>query len=150
LLHKTSTAISKNHAMVVIEYFEVGNMSRSAAGTVEQPGRNVKQKTGLNKSILDQGWGEFRRQMKYKMIWTDGLLVLVPPQNTSTPSTGCGQISKENRKSQAQFACVECGFSENADLVAANNILRAGYARIACQVNSELGGQQQEPTAIAA
>ena len=69
--------------MVVIENFEVGNMSRSAAGTVEQPGRNVKQKTGLNKSILksrlDQGRGEFRRQMKYKMILPGGLLVLVPP-----------------------------------------------------------------------
>jgi putative transposase len=136
--------------MVVIENFEVGNMSRSAAGTVEQPGRNVKQKTGLNKSILDQGWGEFRRQMKYKMIWTGGLLVPVPPQNTSTPCPGCGQISKENRKRQAQFACVECGFSENADLVGAINILRAGYTRIACQVNPERGAQQQEPTSIAA
>ena len=117
--------------MVVIENFEVGNMSRSAAGTVEQPGRNVQQKTGLNKSILDQGWGEFRRQMKYKMIWTGGLLAPVPPQNTSTPCPGCGQISKENPKRQAQFACVECGFPENADLVGAINILRAGYARVA-------------------
>jgi putative transposase len=62
-------------------------MSRSAAGTVEQPGRNVKLKTGLNKSllksllksILDQGWGEFRRQMEYKMILSGGLLVPVPP-----------------------------------------------------------------------
>jgi putative transposase len=149
-LHKTSTPISKNHAMVVMENLQVRNMSRSAAGTVEQPGRNVKQKTGLNKSILDQGWGEFRRQMKYKMIWTGGLLVPVPPQNTSTTCPGCGHISKENRRKQAQFTCVECGFSENADLVGAINILRAGYARIACQVNPELGGQQQEPTSIAA
>jgi putative transposase len=82
-LHKTSTPVGKNHAMVVMENFEVRNMSRSAAGTVEQPGRNVKQKTGLNKSILksrlDQGRGEFRRQMKYKMILPGGLLVPVPP-----------------------------------------------------------------------
>jgi putative transposase len=106
-LHKTSTPISKNHAMVVMENLQVRNMSRSAAGTVEQPGRNVKQKTGLNKSILDQGWGEFRRQMEYKMIWTGGLFVPVPPQNTSTTCPGCGNISKENRKTQAQFACVE-------------------------------------------
>jgi putative transposase len=149
-LHKASTPISKNHAMVVMENLQVRNMSRSAAGTVEQPGRNVKQKTGLNKSILDQGWGEFRRQMKYKMIWTGGLLVPVPPQNTSTTCPGCGHISKENRRKQAQFTSVECGFSENADLVGAINILRAGYARIACQVNPELGGQQQEPTSLAA
>jgi putative transposase len=136
--------------MVVMENFEERNMSRSAAGTVEQPGRNVKQKTGLNKSILkcilDQGWGEFRRQMEYKMIWTGGLLVPVPPQNTSTPCPGCGHISKENRKKQVQFACVECGFSENADLVGAINILRAGHARIACQVNPDVRGQQQEPS----
>jgi putative transposase len=90
-LHKTSTPVSKNHAMVLMENFEVRNMSRSAAGTVAQPGRNVKQKTGLNKSILksilksrlksrlDQGRGEFRRQMEYKMILPGGLVVPVPP-----------------------------------------------------------------------
>src|ERR1039458_6171674 len=60
-LHKASTIISKNHAMVFVEDLKVSNMSRSAAGTVEQPGRNVKQKAGLNRSILDQGWAEFRR-----------------------------------------------------------------------------------------
>jgi putative transposase len=145
-LHKTSYDISKNHAMVVMENLQVSNMSRSAAGTVEQPGRNVKQKTGLNKSILDQGWREFRRQMEYKMIWTGGLFVPVPPQNTSSACPGCGHISTENRKTQAQFACVECGFSDNADLVAAINILRAGHARIACQVNGEVSCQQQEPS----
>ena len=88
--------------------------------------------------------------MKYKMIWTGGLLVPVPPQNTSTTCPGCGHISKENRKKQAQFAGVECGFTENADLVGAINILRAGYARIGCHVSSQRGGQQQEPTSIAA
>jgi putative transposase len=144
-LHKTSYAISKDHAMVVMENLQVRNMSRSAAGTVEQPGRNVQQKTGLNKSILEQGWREFRRQMEYKMIRTGGLFVPVPPQNTSTACPQCGHISKENRKTQAQFACVECGFSDNADLVGAINILRAGYARIACQVNGEVSCQQQEP-----
>jgi putative transposase len=74
------------------------------------------------------------------MILTGGLLAPVPPQNTSTTCPGCGQISKENRKRQAQLACVEWGFSENADLVGAINILRAGYARITCQVNPELAG----------
>jgi putative transposase len=63
-LQKTSYAISQNHAMVVLEDLQVSNMSRSAAGTVEQPGKNVKQKTGLNRAILDQGWGEFRRRLE--------------------------------------------------------------------------------------
>ncbi|SFO11833.1 putative transposase [Xenorhabdus japonica] len=65
-LHKVSTTISKNHAMIVLEDLKVGNMSKSAAGTVSQPGRNVRSKSGLNRSILDQGWYEFRRQLDYK------------------------------------------------------------------------------------
>ena len=149
-LHKASHAISKNHAMVVVEDLQVRNMSRSAAGTVEQPGKNVKQKTGLNRAILDQGWGEFQRQLEYKMLWSGGLFISVPPQKTSITCPKCGESSKENRKTQAQFACVECGFSENADLVGAINVLRAGHARIACQVNCDVSGQQQEPSFIAA
>jgi putative transposase len=149
-LQKTSTSISKNHAMVVVENLQVSNMSRSAAGSVEQPGRNVKQKSGLNKAILDQGWAEFRRQLEYKMLWAGGLLLAVPPQNTSRMCPSCGHVSAENRRTQAVFACVECGYSENADLVGAINVLRAGHARLACEVNSEVSCQQQEPTERAA
>jgi putative transposase len=74
----------------------------------------------------------------------------VPPQNTSRTCPQCGQVSKDNRKSQARFLCVECGDEENAGLVAAINILRAEYARLACQVNCEVSSQQQEPTERAA
>ena len=144
-LHKVSTAISKNHAMVAVENLKVRNMSKSAAGSVEEPGTNVRAKSGLNKSILDQGWGEFHRQLEYKLVWNGGMLVKVPPQNTSRTCPECGHVSGDNRRSQASFKCVKCGFEENADLVGAINILRAGHARIACQV-SLTGGQQQEPT----
>jgi putative transposase len=149
-LHKTSTAISKNHAMVVVEDLKVKNMSRSAAGTVEQPGRNVRAKAGLNRSILDQGWAEFRRQLEYKMLWAGGLFLAVPAQNTSRTCPKCGHVAADNRRSQAVFACVECGYSENADLVGAINVLRAGHARLACQVNGEVSRQQQEPSERAA
>jgi putative transposase len=149
-LHKTSTTISKNHAMVVVEDLQVSNMSRSAAGTIEQPGRKVKQKSGLNRSILDQGWAEFRRQLEYKVLWQGGLFLAVPAMNTSRTCPQCGHVSKDNRKSQAVFACVKCGYSENADLVAAINILRAGHARLACEVNGEVSRQQQEPSERAA
>lgn len=149
-LHKTSTTISKNHAMVVVEDLQVSNMSRSAAGTVENPGRNVRQKAGLDRSILDQGWAEFRRQVEYKMLWAGGLFLAVPPMNTSRTCPSCGHVSADSRRSQAVFRCVECGFEENADLVAAINILRAGRARLACQVNGDLSRQQQEPSEIAA
>jgi putative transposase len=136
--------------MVVVEGLQESNMSQSAAGTVEQPGKNVKQKTGLDRAILDQGWGEFRPQLEYEMLWSGGLFIPVPPQKTSITCPKCGESSKENRKTQAQFACVECGFSENADLVGAINVLRAGHARIASQVNCDVSGQQQEPSFIAA
>ena len=134
-LHKTSTAISQNHAMVCIEDLQVRNMSKSAAGTADAPGRNVRAKSSLNKSILDQGWFEFRRQLDYKLAWNGGWLVAVPPQYTSRTCPCCGHVSADNRKTQAQFACVECGFEENADVVGAINVLRAGHARFACEVS---------------
>jgi putative transposase len=134
-LHKTSTAISKNHAMVCIEDLAVRNMSRSAAGTVDAPGRHVRAKSGLNKSILDQGWFEFRRQLDYKLTWRGGHLIAVPPQHTSCTCPCCGHVSAENRQTQAWFACVACGFAEHADVVGAMNVLRAGHARFACEVS---------------
>jgi putative transposase len=82
-LHKTSSAISQNHAIVCIEDLRVRNMSQSAAGTVDAPEKNVRAKSGLNKSILDQGWYEFRRQLAYKLAWKGGHLIIVPLHNTS-------------------------------------------------------------------
>ena len=134
-LHKASTTICKNHAVVVVEDLKVGNMSRSAAGTVQAPGRNVRAKSGLNKAILDQGWFEFRRQLEYKLQWNGGQLIAVPPQNTSRTCPDCGHVSKDNRRTQAWFACVQCGYAAHADLVGAINVLRAGQARSACQVS---------------
>jgi putative transposase len=134
-LHKTSTAISKNHAIVCIEDLQVRNMSKSAAGTADAPGRNVRAKSGLNKSILDQGWFEFRRQLDYKLAWNGGWLVAVPPQNTSRTCPCCGHVSADNRQTQGRFECVECDFEDNADLVGAINVLRAGHARFACEVS---------------
>lgn len=131
-LHKATSAISQNHAMVSIEDLQVRNMSHSARGNADQHGRNVKAKSGLNKAILDQGWFEFRRQLEYKLAWNGGILVAVPPQNTSRTCPCCGQVAKDNRRTQALFLCVACGYEENANVVGAMNILRAGHARLAC------------------
>ena len=125
-LHKISNTISKNHAMIYVEDLQVSNMSKSAKGTVEAPGTNVAQKSGLNRAILDQGWGEFRRQLDYKAQWQGGVLVAVPPHNTSRTCPCCGHIDKENRPTQSKFECVECGHTENADVVGALNILERG------------------------
>lgn len=146
-LHKATTTISQNHAMVCIEDLQVRNMSKSASGSAEAPGKNVKAKSGLNKAILDQGWYEFRRQLDYKLAWNGGQLIAVPPRNTSRTCPCCGHVAKENRLSQARFECVQCGFEENADLVGAINVLRAGHARLACADTSPVvGASGQEPT----
>ena len=131
-LHKSTTAISKNHAVVVIEDLKVRNMSRSASGTREEPGRQVRAKADLNKSILDQGWFEFRRQLAYKLAWLGGTLLVVPPNYTSQTCSRCGCVDKQNRPTQALFKCTACGFEANADFNAALNILAAGHAAAAC------------------
>ncbi|VWB23334.1 RNA-guided endonuclease InsQ/TnpB family protein [Burkholderia lata] len=149
-LHKATTTISKNHAMVCIEDLQVRNMSRSAAGSTDAPGNNVRAKSGLNKAILDQGWFEFRRQLEYKLAWNGGWLVTVPPANTSRTCPACGYVSAENRTTQEKFACVECGYEENADVVGALNILARGHRVAACgeQVKSGRSMKQEPAEAI--
>ena len=111
-----------------VEDLKVANMSKSAKGNIEQQGRNVKQKSGLNRAILDQSWFEFRRQLDYKLFWQGGYLIAVPPQNTSRCCPSCGHTAKENHTTQALFACVQCGYTENADVVGAINVLKRGQA----------------------
>ena len=123
---KNKVKFSKNHAMIYVEDLQVSNMSKSAKGTVEQPGQNVAQKSGLNRAILDQGWGEFRRQLEYKSAWRGGFVIAVPPHHTSQTCPCCGYTDKENRPTQAEFECVKCGYRENADVVGALNILARG------------------------
>ena len=93
-LHKASTTICKNHAIISVEDLKVAAMTASAKGTVEQPGKNVRAKAGLSKAILDQGWFEFRRQLDYKAAWNGGRLVAVPPQYTSQECSACGHTAK--------------------------------------------------------
>lgn len=146
-LHKTTTTLSQNHSMIVIEDLQVSNMSKSAKGTIERKGRNVQAKSGLNRSILDQGWFEFRRQLEYKQAWAGGQVLAVNPRNTSRTCPCCKHVAKENRLTQDKFECVECGYSENADLVGAINILAAGHAVLACGETAQLGcSVKQEPT----
>ena len=148
-LHKATATISQNHALVCIEDLQVRNMSRSAKGDAENPGKNVKAKSGLNKAILDQGWGEFRRQLGYKMEWTGGVLLVVPAHNTSRTCPCCKHVSKDNRQTQAKFVCVDCGYENHADVVGAINILERGYRLLARgeSVQSD-HSMKQEPTEV--
>mgnify|MGYP000845002713 FL=1 len=125
-LHQISSKISKNHAMIYVEDLQVSNMAKSAKGTAEQHGKNVKQKSGLNRAILDQSWFEFRRQLDHKTQWLGGSLIAIQPQNTSRTCPCCGYTAKENRRTQAEFKCVGCGYTEHADVVGALNVLARG------------------------
>jgi putative transposase len=153
-VHKVTTAISKSYAYVTVEALKVKNMSKSAKGTADKHGKMVKQKAGLNKSILDQGWGMFRQFLAYKLKYNYGTeLIEVNPQYTSQKCSDCGHIHADNRKNQASFKCVKCGLSMNADLNASLNIKAAGLAVLACGVDGmpsiQNATMKQEPTELA-
>ena len=131
-LHKTSTAVGETQAVVYVEDLKIRNMTKSARGTAETPGRNVRQKSGLNRSILSQGWGTFLSLLEYRPERNGGRLVRVDPRNTSRTCFACGHVSAESRPDQSTFRCVACDYCDHADANAAKNILRAGHARSAC------------------
>jgi putative transposase len=121
-LHKHSTEIAKSHGVVKIEKLQVQNMTASAKGTVEQPGQNIAAKSGLNRAILDQGWGMFATMLKYKLAERGGELQQDDPACTSAE---CGVIDPASRSNQVKFECVTCGHTDNAGVNAARNILQA-------------------------
>ena len=131
-LHWVSTQISKNHACVYLEDLQIKNMSVSAKGNLQMPGSNVKAKSGLNRSILDASWGELMRQLEYKLFEVGGIVLKVDPRYTSQRCSSCGHTQKENRTTQSSFKCVKCGYSKNADVNAAKNILAVGQTVSAC------------------
>ena len=103
-----------------------GLRSAAAQGMLEEPGIHVAQKSGLNKAILDQGWGMFRRLLEYKQRWRGGEVIAVNPRYTSQTCPACRHVSPQNRPQQALFSCQQCGYSYHADVVAAQNILARG------------------------
>lgn len=131
-LQKMSTDICKNHAVVYREDLKIRNMTASAKATAEEPGKNVKQKSGLNRVILDQGWGLLFEMLNHKMAERGGEVYAVPPAFTSQTCPCCGFVSKKNRRSQSEFCCVKCGYAANADFVGALNIFRRGQRLRAC------------------
>ena len=111
---------------VVVEALKARAMTASAKGSAEAPGRNVKQKAGLNREILATGWGDLRAMLAYKAP----RLIEVDPAHTSQTCAACGNVDSASRRSQAVFICVACGHADNADLNAARNIRRRGLAQL--------------------
>lgn len=140
-LHQRTTDLVRSHALIAIEDLAVKSMTASAAGTVEKPGKNVKQKAGLNRSILRNGWAMARRMLEYKASWRGAMLVSVPPAYTSQTCFVCGHIDSANRRSQSLFACVLCGHIDHADCNAAKNILARAQRTLGAAGEAQLGGR---------
>lgn len=124
--HRAALDIARRFSVVVLEDLKVKGMTASAAGTAEQPGRNVRQKSSLNRSILNQGWFNFETILAYKLEERGGTLLKVNPAYTSQTCSVCGACDSESRESQAIFSCRECGHRGHADVNAAINIRDAG------------------------
>jgi putative transposase len=116
--------------VVAVEDLDVRAMTRSARGTVDEPGRNVRAKAGLNRAIADSAWGELRELLAYKLEERGGQLVAVPAQHTSQTCTECGYRGAENRPSRALFACAACGHQAHADVNAARVIAQRGEQKL--------------------
>ena len=121
---KTSTDLARRFDLIRIEDLQITGMTRSAKGTQAKPGRNVRQKAGLNREILRSGWGLLARRLEDK---APGRVQKVTAAYTSQRCSGCGHVAAGNRKSQAVFACRACALTLNADVNAARNIA-AGHA----------------------
>ena len=125
--HRLTTNLMNRYGLIAIEDLQIGNMIASAKGTVENPGKNVKQKSGLNRSINEQTWGIIRRQLTYKAEWAGRRLVVVDPRHTSQTCSRCGVVDREARVGK-QYECAFCGLTMDADVNAAINILHRGLA----------------------
>jgi putative transposase len=125
-LHEQTTTIANNHGTVVVEALKVRNMSASAKGTAAEPGRKVRQKAGLNRAILDQGWGMFGVMLAYKLAERGGTMIEVPAHYSSQTRAACGVVDARSRLDQARFVCTGCGHAANADTNAAIVILKRG------------------------
>ena len=144
---KTAHTIAQNYGWVAMEDLKLKNMTKSAKGTVEEPGKNVRQKTGLNRSLARVAPYAMRMAIHWAVFKANGRLILVDPKYTSQTCPICGYTSSSNRPSQAHFGCQKCGYTANADVVGAANVLkksRTGSVR-PC---SELGNKTATGTVL--
>ncbi len=115
--HQTSRKLvdKPDIKVYVFEDLRTTNMTKSAKGTEEQPGKNVKAKTGLNRAILDKGWHMLEAFTKYKAYRAGKVVFKIPASYTSQECAVCGHTHPDNRKSQEKFLCLDCGNTDNAD-----------------------------------
>jgi putative transposase len=144
-LHKYTIDLAKRFALIGIEDLNIKNMTASAAGTLEEPGRNVAAKSGLNREMRHGRFGIGRRMLGYKSEWHGGKVVAVPPAYTSQTCSACEKHPKDHPETRhlahgrdgERFRCPLCGHEENADINAARNIQREAI-RLAVKIDQAL------------
>jgi putative transposase len=141
----TANRLATGHGMVAVEKLNTRNMTRSAKGTVEEPGSRVAQKAGLNRAILDKGWHKLQLALENVARYTGATIVKVPAAYTSQRCSACRTVDPESRESQAVFRCTTCGHAENADVNAAKNVLADGLSVSACGDLGATRSVKQEP-----
>ena len=125
-LHKWTADIARRHDFIAVEDLSIQNMTRSAAGTLEEPGSRVAQKRGLNRSILEQQWGKALTYLEYKAESAGIPFMRADPKNTSRTCANCGAVEPGARRGES-FVCLACGNMDDADHNAARNILARGW-----------------------
>jgi len=125
--HKTTTAVIRENQTIAIEDLNVAGMTARAAGTRVAPGKNVRQKSGLNRAILAVGFGELRRQLRYKALWSGRTLVEIDRWYPSSKTcSACGAKRVKLSLGTREWTCEACGVRHDRDLNAARNILAEG------------------------
>ncbi|MFG2025225.1 RNA-guided endonuclease InsQ/TnpB family protein [Streptomyces sp. NPDC048825] len=131
--HKTALTLVRDHDTIAHEKLNTAGMTRTPKPKPdpEQPGvflpNQRAAKAGLNRTILDAGWGVFLAILTGKAESAGRSVIAVDPRNTSRTCPACGHTAQENRTTQAKFQCTACGMSANADHIGALNVLnRAG------------------------
>ena len=133
--HRVTTEIvrmarAQNRDLIAVEDLQISNMTSSARGTSANPGRNVGAKSGLNRAILQQGWGEILTMLAYKARKAGIRFISVWPARSSQTCSNCGTVDPKSRRDQAHFACTTCGLEENADVNASRVIAQRGLTKL--------------------
>ncbi|SFV54327.1 putative virulence protein [hydrothermal vent metagenome] len=127
LYHKISKTLTDKFESIAVEDLKIKNMSKSSKGNEINHGKNIKQKSGLNRSILSASFYQFVAMLQYKQtMLNEKLFVKVNPQYTSQICNRCGYKDKNNRKTQSKFKCLKCHHEINADINASENIEQRG------------------------
>lgn len=121
--HKLSRAIVNACDVIALEDLRLVNMVRSARGTIEEPGSNVKAKSGLNRVVLDAGFGQLARLIVEKAESAARTVIFVDPAGTSQTCSQCGCVDAQARRG-AMYRCSQCRLAIDADVNAARNILK--------------------------